>query len=148
MPIVLTERLDRHQPATITDRLLLTAEERQRSRHPFRTAGGVEVYLQLGRGTSLRQGDRLQSADGQAIVEVLAKPELVMSATANHSIQLLQAAYHLGNRHVSLEVTETHLYLLPDTVLRDLLVQRGLIVKDIERPFQPEAGAYEQHSHH
>jgi urease accessory protein len=148
MPIVLTEKIDRHSSLAPTDRLSLTAEERQRSRHPFTTVGGLEVYLQLERGTFLREGDRLQSADGQTVIEIIAKPELVMSATADHGTHLLQAAYHLGNRHVSLEITQTHLYLLPDSVLRDLLTQRGLTVADLERPFQPESGAYENHHHH
>jgi urease accessory protein len=148
MPIVLTEKIDRHSSLEPVDQLSLTAEERQRSRHPFTTVGGREVYLQLERGTFLRQGDRLQSADGNTVIEIIAKPELVMSATADHGTHLLQAAYHLGNRHVSLEITKTHLYLLPDPVLQDLLTQRGLTIAELERPFQPEAGAYENHHHH
>jgi urease accessory protein len=79
------------------------------------------------------------------VVEVVAKPELIFAVTTDRSISLLEAAYHLGNRHVALEITTTHLYLLPDSVLRDLLIQRGLIVTDIMRPFQPQAGAYEHH---
>jgi urease accessory protein len=148
MPIVLTALLDRHSDLVANDRLSLTAEERQRSRHPFLTDGGIEVYLQLERGGFLRQGDRLRSADGFTIVEIIAKPEQVLAATADRDTHLLQAAYHLGNRHVSLEITNTHLYLLPDPVLRDLLQQRGLLVEELERPFQPESGAYEQPYHH
>ena len=62
-------------------------------------------------------------------------------------IEDAQAAYHLGNRHVAMEITPTHLYILPDPVLADLLQQRGLSVTDLVRPFQPEAGAYEHHQH-
>ncbi len=148
MPIVLIDKIDCHSSLEPTDQLSLTAEERQRSRHPFRTLGGLEVYIQLERGTFLRESDRLQSADGTTVVAIIAKPELVMSATADHGTHLLQAAYHLGNRHVSLEITKTHLYLLPDPVLKDLLIQRGLVVEELERPFQPESGAYENHHHH
>jgi urease accessory protein len=145
MPTVLNTKLDRHSDLVPTDRLSLTAEERQRSRCPFTTLDNVEIYLQLERGIFLRQGDRLQSEDGSLVVEIVAKPERVMAVTSERSIDLLQAAYHLGNRHVPLEVTESHLYLLPDSVLQDLLQHRGLTVMDLERPFQPQAGAYDHH---
>jgi urease accessory protein len=150
MPILLTVQLDRHEvhDHVSHDRLLLTAEERSRSRHPFVTEQGQEVYIQLQRGTNLRQGDRLCSEDGAVIVEILAKPEQVLVVTAAQMLDLLQAAYHLGNRHVPLEITETHLYLLPDPVLQDLLQQRGLTVSLADRPFQPQAGAYEAVPHH
>jgi urease accessory protein len=148
MPVLLTTQVDRHNPLLPTDRLSLTAEERSKSRHPYTTDGGQEVYLQLKRGTNLRQGDRLQADDGSLVIEIFAKPEQVMIVSAQHPLDLLQAAYHLGNRHVPLEITDDHLYLLPDSVLRDLLHQRGLSVEDADRPFQPQAGAYESTSHH
>jgi urease accessory protein len=148
MPVLLTTQIDQHQRAIATDQLSLTAEERSRSRHPHITTGGIEVYLQLKRGTNLRQGDRLQDPDQSLVVEIIAKSEQVMVVTATHPLDLLQAAYHLGNRHVPLEITNDHLYLLPDPVLRDLLQQRGLQVVDTDRPFQPQAGAYESTPHH
>ncbi len=145
MLTVLNTKLDRHSELVATDRLSLTAEERQRARCPFTTVGNVEVYLQLERGIFLKQGDKLQSEDGAFVVEIVAKPERVMAVTAVNSIDLLQAVYHLGNRHVPLEVTESQLYLLPDAVLQDLLQHRGLTVVEIDRPFQPQAGAYDHH---
>jgi urease accessory protein len=148
MPVLLTTQIDRHSQLVATDRLSLTAEERSRSRHPHVTDGGREVYLQLKRGTNLRHGDRLQAAEDDIVVEILAKPEQVMVVTAIHSLDLLQAAYHLGNRHVPLEITDDRLYLLPDPVLEDLLNQRGLVVTIADRPFQPQAGAYEATPHH
>jgi urease accessory protein len=148
MPVLLTNQLDHHSSTAATDQLSLTAEERSRSRHPHITTNGVEVYLQLKRGTNLRQGDRLQDPDLSLVVEIIAKPEQVMVVTATHALDLLQAAYHLGNRHVPLEITDNHLYLLPDAVLRDMLQQRGLQVVDADRPFQPQAGAYESTPHH
>jgi urease accessory protein len=126
--------------------LPLTAEERTRSRHHFETADGQWVYLQLPRGTILQNGDLLQSTDG-AILRVIAKPEPVLTVTAHTPLDLLQAAYHLGNRHVSLEITPTYLRLAPDPVLRDLLVHRGLHLTEEIQPFQPETGAYGQHQH-
>ncbi len=148
MPVLLTTQLDRHSPLIATDRLSLTAEERSRSRHPHVTDGGREVYLQLKRGTNLRHGDRLQAAETDLIVEILAKPEQVMVVSAIHPLDLLQAAYHLGNRHVPLEITDDRLYLLPDPVLQDMLCQRGLNVMMADRPFQPQAGAYDATPHH
>jgi urease accessory protein len=148
MPVLLTTQIDRHSPLIATDRLSLTAEERSRSRHPHITDGGREVYLQLKRGTNLRHGDRLQAAADDLVVEILAKPEQVMVVTAIHALDLLQAAYHLGNRHVPLEITDDCLYLLPDPVLQDMLCQRGLNVTMADRPFQPQAGAYETTTHH
>jgi urease accessory protein len=150
MPVLLTTQLDRHSQLVATDRLSLTAEERSRSRHPYLTDGGREVYLQLKRGTNLRHGDRLQATDENLdlIVEILAKSEQVMVVTARHSLDLLQAAYHLGNRHVPLEITDDRLYLLPDPVLQDMLCQRGLKVTMADQPFQPQAGAYEATPHH
>jgi urease accessory protein len=148
MPVLLTTQLNHHSPLVPTDRLPLTAEDRSRSRQPFVTEGGREVYIQLKRGTNLRQGDLLEAEDGSIVVEILAKPERVMVVTTPHFLDLLAATYHLGNRHVPLEITETHLYLLPDPVLRDLLQQRGLMVTEADRPFQPQAGAYESTPHH
>jgi urease accessory protein len=145
MTIILATKLSHHSTLAATDRLLLTAEERTRTRHPFTTESGVDVYLQIDRGTSLRSGDRLQSADESLVVEVIAKPEPIVEVTTDRSLALLEAAYHLGNRHVPLEISTTHLYLLPDPVLQDLLIQRGLTVSAVIRPFQPQAGAYEHH---
>jgi urease accessory protein len=121
--------------------LLLTAEERTRSRHRFETANGQAVYLELPRGTVLQNGDFLQSDQGQ-ILQIVAKPEPVLTVTADSSLNLLQAAYHLGNRHVPLEITPTWLRLSPDPVLKDMLIHRGLHVVEEVHPFQPEAGAY------
>lgn len=125
--------------------LSLTAEERSRSRHPFQTDDGQTVYLHLPRGTTLREGDRLRAESGE-LAQVRAKPEPVITVTAGSAIELLQAAYHLGNRHVSLEITEVYLRLSPDAVLQDLLNHRGLIVTEEVAPFQPEVGAY-GHAH-
>ena len=141
-----TQRLT-HEPDTPSLLILpLTAEDRTRSRHHFATSDGQSVYLQLPRGTVLQDGDWLQADDG-AIVRVIAKPEPVMTATAHAPLHLLQAAYHLGNRHVPLEIAPTYLRFSPDPVLRDLLIHRGLHVVEETQPFQPESGAYGHHSH-
>jgi len=141
----LRQRLTAETETAATLTLALTADERTRSRHRYESLEGQSVSLQLPRGTVLRDGDLLQSEDG-LIVRVLAKPEPILTVRADAELHLLQAAYHLGNRHVPLEITPTYLRLSPDPVLRHLLEHRGLHVVEEVQPFQPETGAY-GHSH-
>ena len=141
MVTTLTQRLAAASETVATLTLALTADERTRSRHRFDSTEGQAVYLQLPRGTVLRDGDRLQSDDG-LVVRVLAKPEPVLTVRAEGELPLLQAAYHLGNRHIPLEIQPTYLRLSPDAVLRNMLEHRGLHVVEEVQPFQPEAGAY------
>jgi urease accessory protein len=150
--LTLTDRLpsDPHIPTNLT--LPLTAEERRRSRKQFLTAEGVEVRLNLVRGTVLQHGDILASEPNtnaaRQLVKVVAKPESVMTVTAHTSRDLLRAAYHLGNRHIPLEITLDYLRLEPDSVLADMLHRMGLHVTEEVLPFQPEAGAYASHHSH
>lgn len=145
--ITLTQRLPRNAELAVTQQLLLTAEERTRSRHRFETSDGQSVFLQLPRGTILQNGDVLGSAEGDTRVMVVAKPEPVLTVIADSPLQLLQAAYHLGNRHVPLEITPNYLRLSPDPVLQEMLQQRGLMVLQEMHPFHPEGGAYGGHHH-
>ncbi|GBO55237.1 urease accessory protein UreE [Pseudanabaena sp. lw0831] len=128
--------------------LALIAEDRTRSRHRFTTVEGEEINLQLQRGTVLREGDILADEHDWAIAIVVAKPEPVVTVTAKHPLEFLRAAYHLGNRHISLEITETYLRLTPDSVLEDMVLQMGLTVNHETQPFQPESGAYHHHHDH
>jgi urease accessory protein len=145
--IVLNQRLHHHhhhsQPHSI---LSLTASERTRSRHIFSTDDGITVALQLPRGTTLQDGDLLASETGETIVRVSAKPEPVVTVTSEDSLTLLRAAYHLGNRHVSLEISPTYLRFSPDPVLEGMLVQLGLQIVSEIAPFYPQGGAY-SHQH-
>ncbi|NJL46107.1 MAG: urease accessory protein UreE, partial [Leptolyngbyaceae cyanobacterium SM2_3_12] len=88
--------------ASVVMTLALTACERHRSRHRFRAEDGTPVILNLPRGTVLRGNDLLVGEDHQ-LVRVVAKPEPVIVVTADSCLQLIRAAYHLGNRHVPLE---------------------------------------------
>ena len=128
--------------------LALIAEDRTRSRHRFMTVEGEEINLQLQRGTVLREGDILADEHNHAIAKVIAKPEPVITVTAKHPLEFLRAAYHLGNRHIALEVTETYLRLTPDSVLENMVLQMGLTVVHETQPFQPESGAYHHHHEH
>lgn len=144
--LTLTQRLQANSDALASFTLALTAEERTRSRHRFSTADGQVLYLCLPRGTVLRHGDLLQAEKDRSLVRIAAKPEPVLTVTAQTPLLLLRAAYHLGNRHVPLEIAATYLRLSPDPVLRTMLEQLGIDVLEAVLPFQPELGAY-GHSH-
>ncbi|MCA6623317.1 MAG: urease accessory protein UreE [Pseudanabaena sp. M165S2SP1A06QC] len=128
--------------------LALIAEDRTRSRHRFMTVEGEEINLQLQRGTVLSEGDILADEQDQAIAIVIAKPEPVVTVTAKQPLEFLRAAYHLVNRHISLEITENYLRLSPDSVLEDMVLQMGLTITHETQPFQPESGAYHHHHDH
>lgn len=122
--------------------LALTASDRAKSRHRFTAEDGTSVYLNLPRGTVLRGGDRLGGED-ETVIGIVAKPEPVVVVKAQSSFDLLRAAYHLGNRHVSLALAPDHLTLEPDPVLEAMLHQLGgLELSTDTLPFEPEAGAY------
>lgn len=144
----LTERLKPDPKAKVAHSLSLTADERTRSRHRFTTVDGTELQLILPRGTQLRDGDLLSTENGDALVRVLARPEPVLTVRTADPDALARAAYHLGNRHVALELGSGYLRLSPDSVLAEMLTQLGLKVIEEIAPFQPEAGAYAGHTHH
>jgi urease accessory protein len=143
--LTLTKRLSADTKIPIHFTLSLTAEERTRTRHRFETSEGQVLYLRLPRGTILKDGDLLQSEEGDIGVQIIAKPEPVLTVTSPIPIKLLKASYHLGNRHVPLEVAPTYLRLSPDPVVQGMLEQLGVEVKAEVVPFQPESGAYGHH---
>jgi len=134
-------------------RLPLQAHERSQLRGRRVCQDGQVVLLQLPRQEPLRPGEWLLPAPGgcqPVAVEVVAAQEELLEIRAATSLALLQAAYHLGNRHVAMEVHADRLLLLNDSVLADLLARRGLALRRLRAPFRPEPGAYEQghaHSH-
>jgi urease accessory protein len=128
-------------------RLVLPFELRQRSRLLATLDSGEEIGLTMPRGTVLRGGDRLQASDGR-LVEVVAAPEQVSIVRSSDARQLARAAYHLGNRHVAVQVMSSAIQYLSDHVLDDMLRGLGLAVESDVLPFEPEGGAYSQaHSH-
>lgn len=131
-----------------SERLILPFNQRQKSRLRVRLESGIEAALLLERGTILRGGDRLQTGDGR-IVLVVAADEPVLHVSASNAQQLMRAAYHLGNRHVPLEIGDGWLRLEQDHVLRDMLLGLDMTVHEQLAPFEPEAGAYGGgHQHH
>jgi urease accessory protein len=123
---------------------------RQKSRFDATDSQGRTLGVFLPRGTVVRGGDVLVVDDG-SLVRVLAAPQpvLVVRACTEHGtpFDLLRAAYHLGNRHVALELKPDHLKLEPDHVLADMLRQQHLIVSDAAEAFEPEGGAYAAGGH-
>jgi len=118
---------------------------RSRSRFDATDSSGRALGVFLPRGSVLRGGDVLVAEDG-TLVRVLAAPQPVLTVrhcpTHGSPFDLLRAAYHLGNRHVALELQPDHLKLEPDPVLADMLRAMHLIVQEAQEAFEPEGGAY------
>jgi urease accessory protein len=132
----------------------LNWDVRQKSRFDATDSAGRTLAVFLPRGSSVRGGDVLVVEDG-SLVRVLGAPQpvLVVRPCAEHGAphDLLRAAYHLGNRHVAVELKPDHLKLEPDPVLAALLRRMHLIVSEENAAFEPEGGAYEGghgHEHH
>ena len=134
--------------------LELDWDTRSKSRFSATDSTGREIGVVLPRGTTLRGGDVLVTEDG-TLVRVIASPQPVLQVRhcADHGspFDLLRAAYHLGNRHVPLELQPELLQFEPDPVLADMLRRQHLIVTEAQAAFEPEGGAYGDgagHGHH
>jgi len=125
--------------------LTLPFELRQKSRLRTRLDNNEEVGLLLPRGTILRQGDLLR-ADNGLVIEIRAADETVSTARSTDPLLLARACYHLGNRHVALQIGESWVRYLHDHVLDEMVAKLGLELKTEQAPFEPEAGAYHGHS--
>lgn len=123
---------------------------RQKSRFDATDSQGRQIGVFLPRGTAVRGGDVLVAEDG-SLVRVVAAPQPVLRIThcTAHGtpFDLTRAAYHLGNRHVPIELKPDHLKIEPDHVLADMLRSMHLIVVAVEEAFEPEGGAYGSHEH-
>ena len=130
---------------------------RQKSRFAATDSLGRELAIFLPRGQAVRGGDVLVAEDG-SLIRVIAAPQKVLriTACAQHGspFDLMRAAYHLGNRHVPIELQPDHLKIEPDHVLADMLRSMHMTVVEADLPFEPEGGAYgghvtnDGHSHH
>ncbi len=131
--------------AACADRLTLPFEMRCRSRYRAVLASGRAAAVMLPRGTVLRGGDRVRASDG-GVIEIVAEPEDLLEARCPDDRSLARIAYHLGNRHVAVEVGDGWLRIQPDHVLEAMLRGLGADVVPLRAPFEPEAGAY-AHGH-
>lgn len=126
---------------------------RQKSRFDATDSQGRQIGVFLPRGTAVRGGDVLVAEDG-SLIKVVASPQsvLVITHCGEHGtpFDLTRAAYHLGNRHVPIELKPDHLKIEPDHVLAAMLRSMHLIVREAEEAFEPEGGAYGAHAsaHH
>lgn len=144
--LVLTKRLPANSHTVVSLTLPLSSEERVRSHYRWETTEGEVVNLRLPRGTVMRDRDLLTTETEETFVLIIAKPEPVITVFGETQLDLLKAAYHLGNRHVPLEITPNYLRLSSDPVLQAMLQKLGIKIIEEIAPFQPEIGAY-SHSH-
>ena len=125
--------------------LPLSAKERTQLRGKRSTLDGIDVILNLPRGGGrLIPGEVLKSENPQIFVCIEAAKENVIRISSANRLKLLKAAYHLGNRHVEIELHDKELYLLNDVVMRKMLERQGFGIEIFKRPFSPEIGAYEK----
>lgn len=125
----------------------LPCEHRQRSRQVVTLSTGEKAALLLDRGIFLRGGDVLSSEDG-TLVRVKAAREDLYRIPCGEARLLARIAYHLGNRHVGMEVGEGEILIARDPVLKTMLQGLGVEAEEFTAPFEPEGGAYGHHGHH
>jgi len=142
--LVIESRCDK---AAHQEQLSLPFELRQKSRLRTKLASGEEAGLFLEHGSILRGGDCLRANDGRIVLVVAADEEL-MEAKCVTPFQLVRAAYHLGNRHVPVQIGDGWLRFQTDDVLAQMLRGLNATVSKVSAPFEPEAGAYAGGHHH
>jgi len=125
----------------------LTFAQREKARQRVQLTDGTQIAINLQRGQIMRGGEDLVSASGRR-VRIEAATETVTTATCADALHLARIAYHLGNRHVSLQLGPGWVRYLQDRVLDEMVRGLGAVVEVHTAPFEPEAGAYGGHHHH
>jgi urease accessory protein len=128
----------------VSEKLEIPFESRQKSRLKAKLVSGEEVAVMLPRGEILRGGDLVTASDGR-VIEIVSQPEKLLHVETK---DLAKAAYHLGNRHVPVQIGEGFLRIAEDHVLEEMLRKLGASVSHVQAPFEPEAGAYAGGHHH
>ena len=134
-------------PSAAVDTVLLDHDHRHRRRIALHTQSGAELLLDLPQAGRLRDGDGL-ALEGGGVVVVRATPEPLIEIDAHSAAALMRIAWHLGNRHVPVQVLDRKLLIRADHVLADLVKQLGGHVTEIDAAFDPEPGAYAESHHH
>jgi urease accessory protein len=129
------------------DSVTLPYHERHHRRRRFTSDAGVEFMLDLPRAEPLADGDGLRLESG-ALVRVRAADEALIAITAPTPALLMRCAYHLGNRHLPVQLEAERLLIQTDSVIAEMLVGLGARVEFVQTPFQPEGGAYAPSGHH
>ena len=123
-------------------KLILNSDERRIFRGKRKSDCNQEVYLQLPREGKLNDGDNLITNHKNLFVKIIAKKENLMEITAKTNLDLIKVAYHLGNRHVEIEINENFLLTKNDYIIEELLKNFEVNFKKVEKKFFPEIGAF------
>jgi urease accessory protein len=132
--------------AAETDQVLIDYDRRFRRRIVLTTVAGAEILIDLPQAVRLRDGDGLAVPSG--IVRVRAQPEALMEIHAHSDAELIRIAWHLGNRHLPVQLLGDRIRIRSDHVIGEMVEGLGGHVDDIQAPFDPEAGAYAGGGHH
>ncbi|HTW73219.1 MAG TPA: urease accessory protein UreE [Acetobacteraceae bacterium] len=133
--------------AAAVDRVLIDYDDRHRRRILLRTENGADLLLDLPQAVRLRHGDGL-ALDSGGVVQVQSKPETLLEIHAHDEGELVRIAWHLGNRHLPVQLLDDRIRIRADHVIRDMVEGLGGHVEEIQAPFDPEAGAYAGGHHH
>jgi urease accessory protein len=132
--------------AHATDRVLIDFDRRHRRRLMLTTEAGAELLLDLPQAVRLRDGDGLKTET--RLVRVVARPEPLAEIHAHDEGELIRIAWHLGNRHLPVQLMGDRIRIRADHVIEEMVEGLGGHVDRIEAPFDPEAGAYAAGGHH
>ncbi len=137
-------------PGPAADRVLIDFDRRHRRRLVLTAEGGLDLLIDQPHAVRLRDGDGLELDDGR-IVAVVAQAEALLEINAHGPAELVRIAWHLGNRHLPVQLLGDRIRIRRDHVIADMVHQLGGHAHPIEAPFDPEAGAYAEahaHAHH
>ena len=132
--------------ASAVDSITLDADERHRRRVVLTGERGTKFLLDLPQATGLRDGEGLLLDDG-AIVRIVGRPEPLIEIAAADARELARVAWHIGNRHIDVQIVGERLRIRRDHVIEDMLRGLGARLTPVEAPFDPEHGAYDHHGH-
>ena len=132
--------------ASAVDSITLDADERHRRRVVLTGERGTKFLLDLPQATALRDGDGLVLDDG-AIVRIVGRPEPLIEIAAADTHELARVAWHIGNRHIDVQIVGERLRIRRDHVIEDMLRGLGARLTPVQAPFDPEHGAYDHHGH-
>ncbi|HXP30346.1 MAG TPA: urease accessory protein UreE [Stellaceae bacterium] len=132
--------------ASAVDSITLDADERHRRRVVLTGERGTKFLLDLPQATALRDGDGLLLDDG-AIVRIVGRPEPLIEIAAADARELARVAWHIGNRHIDVQIVGERLRIRRDHVIEDMLRGLGARLTPVQAPFDPEHGAYDHHGH-
>ena len=140
--IVVTDWANKNKYKGNTLKLTLNSDQRKIVRGKRLSDCNQEIHLQLPREGKLNDGDILQTNHKNLFVEIIAKKENLIKISASYKVELIKAAYHLGNRHVEVEIYEDVLLTKSDYVIEELLKNLEVDFSKSVRKFSPESGAF------